>query len=172
MIKPNDTTSLARIEPPAAIDLNYPVNIDFGSTATPSPWLLNASNNTTTMASFSNILPADDGTVTIKMGAGANNNNEYKFFYINSMTIAPSAPSGLKKVNDVTFKLYPNPVTDRMVIESEQSFDKIEIFDVSGKTVLKENYPAAFSKELDVSNLKKGYYIVKVQHQCYPLIKQ
>lgn len=289
VIKPNDTTSLAHIEPPAAVDLNYPVNIDFGSTATPSPWnnlsatlegtsltgltdmegnvtsvsitindsfggintngptstttslslpanatrdsfwgnaagvfsnksektggflisglkslqtydfhlfasrtgssdnretyftvtgkaaqtlLLNASNNTTTMASFSNILPADDGTVTIKMGAGANNNNEYKFFYINSMTIAPSAPSGLKKVNDVTFKLYPNPVTDRMVIESEQSFDKIEIFDVSGKTVLKENYPAAFSKELDVSNLKKGYYIVKIQNECYPLIKQ
>lgn len=287
--KPNDTTSLAYIEPPAAIDLNYPVNIDFGSTATPSPWnnlsatlegtsltgltdmegnvtsvsitindsfggintngptstttslslpanatrdsfwgnaagvfsnksektggflisglklsqaydfhlfasrtgssdnretyftvtgkveqtlLLNASNNTSTMASFSSVLPADDGTVTIKMGAGANNNNEYRFFYINSMTIAPSAASGLKKVNDVAFRIYPNPVTDRMVIESEQSFDKIEIFDVSGKTALKENYPAAFSKELDVSNLKKGYYIVKIQNECYPLIKQ
>lgn len=88
------------------------------------------------------------------------------------MTIAPSAASGLKKVNDVTFRIYPNPVTDRMVIESEQSFNKIEIFDVSGKMVLKEDYPAAFSKELDVSNLKKGYYIVKVQHQCYSLIKQ
>ncbi len=172
MIKPNDTTSLARIEPPAAVDLNYPVNIDFGSTATPSPWLLNASNNTTTMASFSNILPADDGTVTVKMGAGANNNNEYKFFYINSMTIVPSAASGLKKINDAVFNMYPNPVTDRVVIESKQTFDKIEVFDVSGKVILKENCPAAFRKELDLSNLKNGYYIIKIQDQCCSLVKR
>lgn len=289
VIKPNDTTSLAHIEPPAAVDLNYPVNIDFGSTATPSPWnnmsatlegtsltgltdmegnvtsvsitindsfggintngptstttslslpanatrdsfwgnaagvfsnksertggflisglkslqaydfhlfasrtgsndnretyftvtgkaeqtlLLNASNNTNAMASFSNILPADDGTVTVKMGAGANNNNEYKFFYINSMTIVPSAASGLKKINDAVFNVYPNPVTNRVVIESKQTFDKIEIFDVSGKVILKENCPAAFRKELDLSNLKNGYYIIKIQDQCCSLVKR
>lgn len=195
--KPNDTTSLAYIEQPVAVDLNYPVNIDFGSVATPSPWnnmsailqgsslagltdsegnvtsvsitindsfgginykgptstatplnlpadatndsfwgnaagvfaskseitggflisglkstqtydfhifasrtgsgdnretyftlngnteqtlLLNTSDNTNTLVSFTNVLSADDGTVTVKIGAGSNNNNEYKFF--------------------------------------------------------------------------------------------
>jgi hypothetical protein len=287
--KPNDTTSLAYIEQPVAVDLNYPVNIDFGSVATPSPWnnmsailqgsslagltdsegnvtsvsitindsfgginykgptstatplnlpadatndsfwgnaagvfaskseitggflisglkstqtydfhifasrtgsgdnretyftlngntgqtlLLNTSDNTNTLVSFTNVLSADDGTVTVKIGAGSNNNNEYKFFYINSMTIAPSVASSLKSVTDVAFDIYPNPVQNLAVIESKQTFNRIEIFDVSGKMVLNENYVPTFRKELDLSTLNNGYYIIRIQDRNCPLIKQ
>jgi len=287
--KPNDTTSLAYIEPPTAIDLNFPVNIDFGSVLTPSPWnnvsallqgtslagltdtegnatsvsitindsfgginytgptatstsldlladatsdsfwgnaagvfasksevtagfiisglkstqnhdfhlfssrinasdnretyftltgkteqtlLVNASNNTNTLTSFSQFLPADDGTVTVKIGAGPNNNNTNKFYYINTMTIMPSAASDIKRVNDVVFNIYPNPVKDQVIIESTHVFNRVEVFDVSGKIVWKENHQSALKKAIDLSILKDGYYIIKIENQCYPLIKQ
>lgn len=287
--RPNDTTSLAYIEQPVAVDLNFPVNIDFGSVLTPSPWnnvsallqssslagltdtegnvtsvsitindsfgginytgptttstslnlladatsdsfwgnaagvfasksevtagfiisglkstqnydfhlfasrtsasdnretyftltgkteqtlLINASNNTNTLASFTNKSPTDDGTVTVKIGAGPNNNNTYKFFYINTMTIAPAAASGLKNVTNVAFNIYPNPVQNLVEIESEEAFNRIDIFDVSGKMVLTENHVLTFKKELDLSTLNNGYYFIRIQDRCYPLIKQ
>ncbi|MDO9634315.1 MAG: DUF4886 domain-containing protein [Paludibacter sp.] len=286
--KPNDTTSLAYIEPPVSVELSYPVNIDFGSTATPFPWnnmsatiensaitgltdmegnsttvsikindsfggintngptststslnlpadatrdsfwgnaagvfsgksettggflisglissraydfhmfasrtgtsdnretyytvtgkaeqtlLLNASNNTSSVASFSNVMPADDGTILIKIGAGANNNNVNKFFYINSMTIAPSAASDLKKVVDVAVSIYPNPVKNLAIIESKQAFSRIEVLDITGKKVLEENNLSSNRKEIDLTTLKEGYYIIRIQDQCFPLIK-
>ena len=133
--------------------------------------LLNASNNTSSVASFSNVMPADDGTILIKIGAGANNNNVNKFFYINSMTIAPSAASDLKKVVDVAVSIYPNPVKNLAIIESKQAFSRIEVLDITGKKVLEENNLSSNRKEINLTTLKEGYYIIRIQDQCFPLIK-
>jgi hypothetical protein len=88
------------------------------------------------------------------------------------MTIAPSVASSLKSVTDVAFNIYPNPVQNMAVIESKQTFNRIEIFDVSGKMVLNENYVSTFRKELDLSTLNNGYYIIRIQDRNCPLIKQ
>ena len=59
------------------------------------------------------------------------------------------------------FKLYPNPVTyGKVYIETTQNAPKqILIFDVLGTQVLKTTI---LGKELNLSNLDKGVYILRV----------
>ncbi len=60
--------------------------------------------------------------------------------------------------------LYPNPVTNgKVYIISKNDLDKgIIIFDVLGKKVLQTTIS---SKELNVSNLSPGVYIIKITEE-------
>jgi hypothetical protein len=51
--------------------------------------LLNASNNNSKTVVVSGIQPTVDGIVDIRVSAGPNNNNGSKFYYLNSLFIAP-----------------------------------------------------------------------------------
>lgn len=49
----------------------------------------NASSNKSDFTQINGIQPASDGTIDIILSAGPNNNNGSKYFYINTMIIAP-----------------------------------------------------------------------------------
>lgn len=51
---------------------------------------LNTSSNTTTAVSAENIKPQNDGTITINITYGPNNNNPNKFYHINAMKLSPA----------------------------------------------------------------------------------
>ena len=53
---------------------------------------------------------------------------------------------------------YPNPALDTLYVETAQSLDKIEVFDISGKIVLTEKNP---KNAINISSLKEGLYILK-----------
>lgn len=53
--------------------------------------------------------------------------------------------------------ILPNPTKDFVFVKSEKQISKIELYDYSGKK-LKEST----SKEMNVSSLPKGNYIIKV----------
>ena len=59
------------------------------------------------------------------------------------------------------FKLYPNPTTNGKVfiVTSENAPKKVLIFDVLGTQVLQTTI---LGKEINVSNLNKGVYILRV----------
>lgn len=71
---------------------------------------------------------------------------------INTSQITLSA-NDFKTYN--TAQLYPNPASD-MVLFSDNSIKKIEVFDLNGRKVLD-----AGSNSISVKNLSKGIYIVK-----------
>lgn len=52
--------------------------------------LSNTSSNSGDLAVVENIKPNEDGTITITLSAGPNNNNSAKYFYINTMCVVPS----------------------------------------------------------------------------------
>jgi Secretion system C-terminal sorting domain len=60
--------------------------------------------------------------------------------------------------------LYPNPVSNgKVYITSKNDLDKeIQIFDILGKKVLQTTLS---SKELNVSNLSPGVYIIKIKEE-------
>lgn len=60
------------------------------------------------------------------------------------------------------FKLYPNPTTDYLFIESEIANYEVAIQDITGKIVLKSTAATKFTK-LDISSLNKGLYAVVVK---------
>jgi len=57
------------------------------------------------------------------------------------------------------FELYPNPVTNIVLVSTQEKINEIQIFDVTGKQVLvvKDS-----STNIDVSQLKPSIYILKI----------
>ncbi len=60
--------------------------------------------------------------------------------------------------------IFPNPANDRLNIQSNQAnINSIEVFDVLGKQIIiKGNLNNSTNYIVDISNLKTGFYFVKV----------
>jgi len=97
------------------------------------------------------------------------------YFYITLLfgfffTLSVSAQEGKQnaKIQETTviegLNLYPNPVSNgKVYITSKNDLDKnIIIFDVLGKKVLQTTMS---SKELNISNLSPGVYIIKIDEE-------
>jgi len=97
------------------------------------------------------------------------------YFYITLLlgfffTLSVSAQEGKQqsKLQETTviegLNLYPNPVSNgKVFITSKNDLDKeIIIFDVLGKKVLQATMS---SKELNISNLSPGVYIIKIDEE-------
>lgn len=56
-------------------------------------------------------------------------------------------------------KIYPNPVSDELTIESNSKVLKVEIYDISGKKMLVK----LMKNKINVSTLSKGNYIIHIE---------
>ncbi len=61
---------------------------------------------------------------------------------------------------DNHFKIYPNPTSDNFTIEMENEIKLVEIYSLQGQKVLTSN-----SKNIDVSNVSKGMYLVRIEDE-------
>ena len=83
--------------------------------------------------------------------------------------------------SDFSLKLYPNPATDFVIVESDQltRFDQIALYDMAGQLVWKANGSSAVDNRLTINfeNRAAGNYIVRLsdskaqQSFSYSLIK-
>ena len=77
---------------------------------------------------------------------------------------------GLGLMEDFTsYKVYPNPVNDRLCIETLDGFTKVEIMDITGKIVLTEIVFGGTS-EINTSLLKAGVYCVRLKQNNNGLV--
>ena len=58
------------------------------------------------------------------------------------------------------FKIFPNPATDNFTIETENDIKSVEIYSIQGQKVV-----TSTSKNIDVSNLSKGMYMVRIEDE-------
>ena len=65
---------------------------------------------------------------------------------------------GINEVEKTAVMIYPNPVTDKLNIQTNGTILNITVSDFSGKTIYK-----GVSQSIDFSNLSKGVYTVKVE---------
>jgi hypothetical protein len=73
-------------------------------------------------------------------------------------------PDIVENADSNTLEVYPNPARHWITIEingNENALSSIEIFDLTGKRVLKKEIESQIA-QIDVSLLNKGYYIIKV----------
>jgi hypothetical protein len=68
-------------------------------------------------------------------------------------------------------KLYPNPVKNSVIIESEKILKHIEISDFSGKNVCTFSNISAQSTDLNLNHLIAGYYLLKSGNGTIPFYK-
>jgi hypothetical protein len=64
-----------------------------------------------------------------------------------------------------TFKIYPNPALNNVTISSNTSIKSIEIFSALGKRVLQKKSEELNDKAINVSTLKAGIYLLKINNK-------
>lgn len=69
--------------------------------------------------------------------------------------------------NALNFRVYPNPANDFATIEIDEPIKSVEIYTLQGQRVLVSN-----TKDIDVSGLDSGVYLVKVEDENASLATQ
>ncbi len=59
--------------------------------------------------------------------------------------------------NNLTFAIYPNPVTDVLYIESQQPFETVKTYNLQGQLIKEDT-----TSSVDVSQLRTGLYFIQV----------
>ena len=70
------------------------------------------------------------------------------------------------------YAIYPNPVNDRLYIETHSLTQTIEIYDVFGRPQVTETPSHQGNLTIDVSNLNSGIYFVKVVTEKGEVVKK
>ena len=63
---------------------------------------------------------------------------------------------------NLSFSVYPNPVNNTLNISAGSTIDAVNIFDLTGREVLRAT-PNVDKTSLDVSSLNKGFYLLTVK---------
>ncbi|MBN2349437.1 MAG: T9SS type A sorting domain-containing protein [Bacteroidales bacterium] len=90
------------------------------------------------------------------------------FYFSTNLVFANSTTSfiGSSFISDpsVAVSIFPNPVIDNtLTINSDLDFIKIEILSIVGKTVFSKDFEKQNKITLQLENLEKGLYIVKIK---------
>jgi hypothetical protein len=93
---------------------------------------------------------------------GVPDGNKYQFSPLDkdhniNVVYKKGAQSGIKDINGITISVAPNPVNDKLFITGE--YDRLDIFSLSGQLIS----TAYNQSSIDVSQLAKGVYIVKIE---------
>ena len=101
----------------------------------------------------------------IASGSTAYNADEWTSYPQNTCTNLGSHTQTLSAINiePKHIKIYPNPVNGALLFVDVQNQTQIEIFDLTGNTILKTNVDSQHSA-VDISTLSSGIYIMNLQN--------
>jgi len=69
--------------------------------------------------------------------------------------------AGIQDYENQSFKVYPNPVSNKLTIESSENIKAIEVYNLVGE-LLQATYPTTNSFTIDFSTYVKGVYMIKI----------
>ena len=65
--------------------------------------------------------------------------------------------------NERMISIYPNPTTDVLNVSGNTELQNVQLYSISGKLMMEMDLDGAMSKEISVSNLDHGVYILRVK---------
>lgn len=69
---------------------------------------------------------------------------------------------GLSEINENAVTVYPNPVSDVLNISSETTISSVKVYNLTGQLIMETKLNTT-ERELNVSNLSSGIYIIKLE---------
>ena len=67
----------------------------------------------------------------------------------------------IKFLDNIKVSLYPNPVNNIANISADETIDNLRVYDITGKVIM-QHTPNKTDFRLNVSDLSKGVYLVKI----------
>ncbi len=107
---------------------------------------------------------------------------EYYYFFYNlqmmencksefaEATAVFMTPQSDTEINS-NFNLYPNPTSDYLIVESDETINTIKIYDIQSRELYAEEVNSVF-KKIDVSDLSSGVYFVELFTDRYRIRKE
>lgn len=77
--------------------------------------------------------------------------------YVDDIRATIEDPVGINELTEVAVKVYPNPVSDVLKVQSAANIELLELVSLSGERLMSTN-----ESEINVSSLQSGSYFVKV----------
>ncbi|RLZ09280.1 T9SS type A sorting domain-containing protein [Faecalibacter macacae] len=106
-------------------------------------------------------------TVAIPQEINSINEVDFEFdnyetgFTLDNFQIIDLVNLGLNDINSASVHIYPNPTTDVLNIKSDYNIKSLEVLDLTSKTILVTKN----SNQIDVKNLNKGIYLLKIESE-------
>jgi len=110
-----------------------------------------------------------------KNGVEVSTDNSYSFTVTENIELVANFEEevGVEKFELINLKIYPNPTTGQLKIESdEMRIEHVEIFDVFGKKVFFQKSLMSTETVINISYLPAGVYFVRIQTEASEVIKK
>jgi len=110
-----------------------------------------------------------------KDGVEISTDNPYSFTVREDIELVANFEKevGIGKFKPTNIKIYPNPTTGQLKIESEEMrIENVEIFDVFGKKILSKKFLMSPETVINISHLPTGVYFVRIQAEASEVIKK
>ncbi len=89
--------------------------------------------------------------------------NGSKLFY--EVTVLPNTTGVEEETLEAqTLKLYPNPASDQLYIESDQGISQVTVLNIVGSVVMDQSFMNNERVELNISSLRTGVYMIRVDN--------
>ncbi|MEN9700459.1 MAG: hypothetical protein RLZZ301_1657 [Bacteroidota bacterium] len=125
-------------------------------------------------------VPATDGWLTVRLRNAsptqAGQNCWVKVNYMapavvqtsgvkNKCACSESAPSGLSELQEYQWELFPNPASDRLMVQFHDAFqpEELRIYSADGRLISSKKIAFNSIQQLDISTLSKGVYWVEFE---------
>ena len=80
--------------------------------------------------------------------------------------------NAVEEMTSASFNVYPNPVNDKLVIETEEIVKEVVVYDVYGRQQDNKTTRQQGNLSVDVTNLNSGVYFVKVVTENGEMVKR
>ena len=97
-------------------------------------------------------------------------NYEYQIIQRNSSLQKDTTLLGVENINKNAVKIYPNPVKNELSVSGIKGIQPFEIYSIDGKLVKSGSYSS--ESKIDVANLVKGTYLLKIGDSKMKFIKE
>jgi hypothetical protein len=137
--------------------LTYNVSLPAGTTAIPAVTATPAEANAAVIITPATALTGDAAARTAKIDVTSQDKSSVKNY-----TIVFSVATGIDDNQGKTLRLYPVPARDEITAEGIEGVTMIEIFEVTGNKVTAIRCEGDTVREIPLTNLPRGLYVMKL----------
>ena len=79
-----------------------------------------------------------------------------------NVRISAITSTSINTVNNPEISIYPNPFTNKLIIQTDGQFEKLRLYSITGNIVIEENIQGQSIIDINTSDLQRGYYILNL----------